>query len=72
LKKAFFYLWFSGLNQASAIQSIRDNLPLDTYLEELILFVETSSRGISRKPAPPFNLKNRSIRQPMPEVSTIE
>ncbi len=49
LKKAFFYLWFSGLNQTHAIQAIRDNLEMDHYLEELLDFVLSSKRGICSK-----------------------
>lgn len=49
LKKAFFYLWFSGLNQSQAIEAIRANLEMNPYIQELLDFVLSSKRGISHK-----------------------
>lgn len=49
LKKAFFYLWFSGLNQSQAIEAIRENLEADVYVQELIDFILASKRGISHQ-----------------------
>lgn len=49
LKKAFFYLWFSGLNQTQAIEAIQENLDVNSHIEELLEFVRSSKRGISHK-----------------------
>jgi UDP-N-acetylglucosamine acyltransferase len=48
LRKAFFLLWFSDLNRTQAIETIRETLTVDTYIEELIDFVLTSKRGVCR------------------------
>lgn len=50
LKRAFFYLWFSGMNRSRAIETIENNLIMDEYLTELIEFVKTSKRGIHARP----------------------
>ncbi len=47
IKKAFYYLWFSGLNQAHAIEAVRENMEINPYIEELLNFVSTSKRGIN-------------------------
>lgn len=49
LKKAFYYLFFSGLNQTQAIEAIRQNLEIDNHVQELLDFVATSKRGINYK-----------------------
>ncbi len=46
LKKAFFYLWFAGMNQTQAIEAIRENVEIDAYVQELIDFVQSSKRGV--------------------------
>ena len=48
LKKAYQYLLFSDLSVADAIAAIRQNIPSDPNVDELIAFFETSKRGISR------------------------
>lgn len=48
LKKAFNLLWFSGLNTKQAIEQIRNDIPLNEQIENLINFVETSKRGVTK------------------------
>jgi len=49
IKKAYFYLWYSGLNQANALERIRAELMPDPHIEHLVDFVASSKRGISHK-----------------------
>jgi UDP-N-acetylglucosamine acyltransferase len=46
LKQAFKLLWYSELNYKQAIEAIRSEIEMDPQIEELIRFVENSSRGI--------------------------
>lgn len=48
LKKAFNYLWFSSLNTKNAIEKIKEELPSNKYLENLIEFMTTSKRGVTK------------------------
>ncbi|MBX2861785.1 MAG: acyl-ACP--UDP-N-acetylglucosamine O-acyltransferase [Vampirovibrio sp.] len=48
LKKAYQLLWFSGMNQSQAIETIRTEIDPDPAVEELVTFVETSKRGIHK------------------------
>ena len=49
LKKAFNYLWFSDFNTKNAIQKIREELPANKYVDNLIEFIETSTRGVTKR-----------------------
>ena len=46
LKKAFKYLFQSGLTKTHAIEYIEQELPLSPELEHLIFFVKTTKRGL--------------------------
>lgn len=46
LKKAFNYLWFSNLNTNNAIEKIKEELPSNKYIENLIEFMTTGKRGV--------------------------
>jgi len=46
LKKAFNYLWFSDFNTNQAIEKIKEELPSNKYIENLIEFMTTSKRGV--------------------------
>jgi UDP-N-acetylglucosamine acyltransferase len=46
IKKAFEYLWFSGLNTSQAIEKIREELPSNRYTEHLIEFMTSGKRGV--------------------------
>lgn len=48
LKKAFQFLWFTNLNYKQAIEVIRNEIEADPYVDELIAFIENSTRGIFR------------------------
>lgn len=47
IRKAFYYLFFAGLNQAQGLQAIQENIAPDPYIDQLIAFVLSSKRGIS-------------------------
>jgi hypothetical protein len=46
MKKAFYYLWFAGLNRVQAIEAIQANLEVDASIQELIDFMQSSKRGV--------------------------
>ena len=48
LKKAFNLIWFSDLNTHQAIEKIREELPTNKYIENLIDFMLTSKRGVTK------------------------
>jgi len=48
IKKAFNFLWFSDLNTNQAIEKIREELPSNRYTENLIDFMLTSKRGVTK------------------------
>jgi UDP-N-acetylglucosamine acyltransferase len=48
LKKAYQLLFFSSLNFNQAIEAIQETIELDDAVQELIAFVQGSSRGIYR------------------------
>lgn len=48
IKNAFKYLWFSDLNTNQAIEKIREEIPSNKYLENLIAFMNTSKRGVTK------------------------
>jgi UDP-N-acetylglucosamine acyltransferase len=52
IKKAFFHFWFSDLNYSQAIETIRETIPADDYVQELIDFVLSSKRGINDRRLP--------------------
>jgi len=49
IKKAFNYLWFSEYNTKNAIEKIREELPSNKYIENLIEFILTSKRGVTKR-----------------------
>lgn len=68
IKKAFNLLFYSDLNTAQAIETIRAELGVDPAsmedpVAELVRFVETSKRGI-RKP----NIAHAQVGQPNPDL----
>ncbi len=71
LKKAFFYLWFSGMTQTHAIEAIRENLMIDSYIEELISFIQSSKRGIGYKREASSPESTESEGEPAAEPLTI-
>ncbi|MFH0702982.1 MAG: acyl-ACP--UDP-N-acetylglucosamine O-acyltransferase [bacterium] len=48
LKKAFNLIWFSDLNTNQAIEKIKQEIPLNKYIEHLIEFITTSKRGVTK------------------------
>jgi UDP-N-acetylglucosamine acyltransferase len=48
LKNAFKYIWFSNLNTQNAIEKIREEIPSNQYIENLIKFMEPSKRGVTK------------------------
>jgi len=46
LKKAFNFLWYSKLNTNQAIEKIREELPSNKYIDNLIEFMLSSKRGV--------------------------
>ena len=48
IKKAFNYLWFSDFNTNQAIEKIREELPSNKYIENLIEFMTTGKRGVTK------------------------
>jgi len=48
LKAAFNCIWFSDLNTKQGIEKIRQEVPLNKYIEHLIEFIETSKRGVTK------------------------
>lgn len=49
LREAYRLLYRSGLNTTQAIEKIKDELPLNDEIHELLSFVEGSERGITKK-----------------------
>jgi len=49
IKKAFNYLWFSDLNTNQAIEKIREEIPSNKYIDNLIEFILTSKRGVTKQ-----------------------
>jgi UDP-N-acetylglucosamine acyltransferase len=50
LKQAYKILWFSGLSMSTAIARVREAIPADPHVDELLTFIETSKRGIKQPP----------------------
>ncbi len=48
IKKAFNYLWFSKLNTQQAIEKIKNEIPSNQYVDNLIEFMTTSKRGVTK------------------------
>jgi UDP-N-acetylglucosamine acyltransferase len=48
LKKAFHLLFFAGMNYSQAIETIHAEIEPDAAVDELVAFVQNSSRGIYR------------------------
>ena len=48
IKKAFNYLWYSELNTQQAIDKIREELPSNKYIDNLINFMQTGKRGVTK------------------------
>lgn len=46
LKKAYNLVWYSELNTKQAIQKVREEIPLNKYINHLLEFIETSKRGV--------------------------
>lgn len=53
IKKAFNYLWFSDLNTKNAIEKIREDLPSNKYIDNLIEFMQTGKRGVVKRSGKP-------------------
>jgi UDP-N-acetylglucosamine acyltransferase len=64
LKKAFTLLFFSGMNFKQAIETIQAELESDPALDELISFIQNSSRGIYRP--------NRVIRTSLDDSEALD
>lgn len=48
LREAYRIIYRSNLNTKQAVEAIREQLPTNPHLEELLVFIETSKRGIVR------------------------
>lgn len=48
VKNAYKYIWYSDLNTKNAIEKIRQEIPMNKYVEHLLNFIETSKRGITK------------------------
>ncbi|MBK8189290.1 MAG: acyl-ACP--UDP-N-acetylglucosamine O-acyltransferase [Vampirovibrionales bacterium] len=48
VRRAYHWLWYSPLNISDAIARLREEMPGEPLVEELIEFVQTSKRGIHR------------------------
>ncbi|HEY8903011.1 MAG TPA: acyl-ACP--UDP-N-acetylglucosamine O-acyltransferase [Chthoniobacterales bacterium] len=48
LREAYRIIYRSNLNTKQAVEAIREQLPANPHLEELLVFIETSKRGIVR------------------------
>jgi UDP-N-acetylglucosamine acyltransferase len=48
LKKAYNLIWFSDLNTHQAIEKIQQEIPSNKYIENLINFMLTSKRGVTK------------------------
>jgi UDP-N-acetylglucosamine acyltransferase len=48
LKKAYKFIYNSGLNVSQAIEKIKSELPPSGYINEIIKFVENSNRGVAK------------------------
>ncbi|OGI16755.1 MAG: acyl-[acyl-carrier-protein]--UDP-N-acetylglucosamine O-acyltransferase [Candidatus Melainabacteria bacterium RIFOXYA12_FULL_32_12] len=48
LKKAFNLIWFSDLNTNQAIERIREEIPSNKYIDQLIEFINSSKRGVTK------------------------
>ncbi len=46
LKRAYKYLWYSGLPLFEGIKAVRENVEMNKYVENLLNFCETTKRGI--------------------------
>ena len=49
IKKAFNFLWFSDYNTKNAIEKIKEEIPSNKYIENLIEFIQSSKRGVTRR-----------------------
>jgi UDP-N-acetylglucosamine acyltransferase len=67
IKRAFMYLWFSGLNQTQAIEAIREKLEIDANIQELLDFIGSSKRGFNFN-----NAKALSNTNDTPEPQNLE
>ena len=50
LKRAYKYLWYSGLNLTDGMNAVRENVEMNKYVENLLNFCENSKRGIYGPP----------------------
>jgi UDP-N-acetylglucosamine acyltransferase len=48
LREAYRIIYRSNLNTKQAVEAIREQLPANPHLEELLVFIEASKRGIVR------------------------
>ena len=48
IKRAFNYIWFSGLNNNQSIDKIQAEIPSSQYIEHLVEFIQSSKRGVTR------------------------
>jgi UDP-N-acetylglucosamine acyltransferase len=48
LREAYRIIYRSNLNTKQAVEAIREQLPANPHLDELLVFIETSKRGIVR------------------------
>lgn len=50
LKRAYKYLWYSGLNLTDGMKEVRANIEMNKYVENLLNFCENTKRGIYGPP----------------------
>jgi UDP-N-acetylglucosamine acyltransferase len=48
LKKAYKFIYNSGLNVSQAIEKIKSELPASEYINEILSFIENSNRGVAK------------------------
>ncbi len=60
LKEIFKILFYSNLNTAQAVERIKADFPSNPDREEIIGFIESSSRGIIKKAAPTWDSESES------------
>lgn len=67
LKKAYQYLFFSGMNFNQAIEVIQSEVEMDAAVSELVAFVQNSERGIYR----PKRINRRTTSEGLDSVEDV-
>lgn len=49
VKKAYNLIWYSDLNTKQAIEKVKEEIPMNKYVQHLIDFVQESKRGVVKK-----------------------